>query len=35
MKEVFLCLLLLFFLWVWAYPKEAVEWYETLTGEPV
>jgi hypothetical protein len=35
MRDLFLCVLLLFFIWVWAYPDEAVDWYETLTGEPV
>jgi hypothetical protein len=35
MRELILIMLLMFFIWVWAYPREAVEWYETLTGEPV
>ena len=32
MREVFFAVLLLFFLWVWAYPREAYFWYEDLTG---
>lgn len=35
MRDLILIILLMFFVWVWAYPREAVEWYETLTGEPV
>lgn len=35
MRDAILLVLLLFFLWVWAFPKDAVDWYETLTGQPV
>lgn len=34
-RDVILIVLLMFFLWVWAYPRDAVDWYETLTGQPV
>ena len=34
MKDILLFALLVFLLWVWAYPMEAVIWWETLTGMP-
>ncbi len=34
MKDILLFALLAFLLWVWAYPMEAVIWWETLTGMP-
>lgn len=34
MRDFFLLALLAFLLWVWAFPMDAVIWYETLTGMP-
>lgn len=34
MRDIFLLALLAFLLWVWAFPMDAVIWWEALTGMP-